>query len=106
MIIVLWLTTLLTTQPPAADAPTAVIRGRVLAGDTGQPLHKAQVRANQIDVPAGATSVAGRENRVATTDAEGRYEFKDLPAGRYSVFASKGAYVGVTWGQQQPNQAG
>src|SRR5204862_3502534 len=32
--------------------------------------------------------------------------FKDLPAGRYSVFASKGAYVGGTWGQQQPNQAG
>jgi len=109
MITALCLTTFIAVQPPAADAPppaTAAIRGRVLAGDTGQPLRKAQLRANQIDVPAGATSVAGRENRVATTDADGRYEFKDLPPGRYGVSASKGAYVGMSWGQEQPNQAG
>jgi hypothetical protein len=77
----------------------------VLAGDTNQPLRKAQVRLFQIDVPAGLNS-ASPENRVATTDADGTYEFKDLPAGRFNLSASKGGYVGIAWGQRQPNEPG
>src|SRR5947208_2027116 len=77
------------TSPPTA---TAVIRGRVTGLDSGQPLRKAQVRVIQFD--AGP----GRENRTTTTDVDGRYEFTDLPAGRYVVNASKGAYVTVVWG--------
>jgi len=106
-----FLAALLVFQPPPPDpqAPppaTVTIRGHVVAGDTGQPLRKAQVRLNQIDAAPGVTTIPGRENRLATTDADGKYEFKDLPPGRYNVFASKGAYVGVSWGQPQPNQAG
>jgi protocatechuate 3,4-dioxygenase beta subunit len=89
-------------MPPRDNAQpakpgTATIRGRVLAADTGQPLRKAQVRA-----------VAGemRENRLATTDADGKYEFKLLPAGRYNISASKGSYVGLQYGQQRPFEPG
>ena len=88
-------------MPPRDNAQpakpgTATIRGRVLAADTGQPLRKAQVR------------VAGemRENRLATTDADGKYEFKLLPAGRYNISASKGSYVGLQYGQQRPFEPG
>src|SRR5204863_849473 len=91
------------TQPPAA---TAIIRGHVIAGDTGQPLRKAQVRLIQIDAQSGFTVGAGRENRLATTDADGRYEFKDLPGGRYNITASKGAYINMSWGQQRANTPG
>ncbi len=98
-------------QPPQPDPQpplpaTATIRGHVVAGDTGQPLRKAQVRLNRIDTTSGVTWSPGRENRLMTTDADGRYEFKDLPAGRYSVSASKGAYVTLSWGQQQSMQPG
>jgi protocatechuate 3,4-dioxygenase beta subunit len=93
-------------QAPAPSPATATIRGHVVAGDTGQPLRKAQVRLNQLDVAPGVGSSPFRENHLATTDADGGYEFKNLPAGRYNLFAAKGAYVGVWWGQQQPNQAG
>jgi protocatechuate 3,4-dioxygenase beta subunit len=89
-------------MPPRDNAQpakpgTATIRGRVLAADTGQPLRKAQVRA-----------VAGemRENRLATTDADGKYEFKLLPAGRYNISANKGSYVGLQYGQQRPFEPG
>src|SRR6185436_11653749 len=75
----------------------AIIRGRVVAADTGQPLRKAQVRISSND---------SRENRMTTTDADGRYEFKELPAGRYTVQASKGSYVQLQYGQLRPFEPG
>jgi hypothetical protein len=76
---------------------TAVIRGRVVAADTGQPLRKAVVRINSPEV---------REGRVATTDEQGRYEIKELPAGRYNLNASKGSYVNLFYGQTRPFEGG
>ena len=36
----------------------------------------------------------------------GAYEFKDLAAGRYSLNASKGSYVGLSYGQTRPLEPG
>ncbi|MFP5380377.1 MAG: carboxypeptidase regulatory-like domain-containing protein, partial [Vicinamibacteria bacterium] len=82
-----------------ADAPatgTAVLRGYVVAADTGEPVRRAIVRAMAANAGGSMTS----------TDAEGRFEFRDLPAGRYMLSASKGGYVGVQYGQRRPNQSG
>ena len=38
--------------------------------------------------------------RLATTDANGRYEIAELPAGRYNVTASKNSYIALSLGQQ------
>jgi len=46
----------------------------------------------------------GRGGGVVSTDADGRFEVKDLPAGRYTISASKAGYVGVSYGQRQPEQ--
>jgi protocatechuate 3,4-dioxygenase beta subunit len=84
-------------QPQAPAAPgTATLRGHIFAGDSGQPLRKAQVR-----IVAGEI----RENRMATTDENGGYEFKEVRAGRYTISASKGSYVNVSYGQQRPTDA-
>src|SRR3954451_13297413 len=80
------------TPPPG----TSTLRGQVFAADTGLPLRKAQVRIFAADI---------RENRMATTDAEGRYEFKEVRAGRYTISANKGSYVGLSYGQQRPLDA-
>ncbi len=97
-------------QAPARTAPpppaSATIRGHVIAGDTGQGLRKAQVRLIQVDVQPDGSNPAGRENRLATTDADGTFEFKDLPAGRYILTASKGSYISVSRGRQQQNAGG
>jgi hypothetical protein len=82
---------------PAPKPGKAIVRGRVVAADTGQPLRKAQVRI---------TSSEFRENRMTTTDTDGKYEFKELPAGRYTVQASKGSYVQLQYGQQRPFEPG
>src|SRR3954465_14104832 len=105
-----WLVTLVlcsrvaSAQPPMPAGPprdnaqpkavgTATIRGHVVAADTGQPLRKAQVRINSPEL---------RENRLTSTDADGKYEFKDVVAGRYNVNASKGSYVSLQYGQVRP----
>src|SRR5207244_5579746 len=88
-------------QMPARDNPqrsgTARFRGHVFAADNGQPLRRAQVRA---------TSPELRENRMATTDTNGAYELKDLPAGRYNLNASKGSFVNLSYGQLRPFEPG
>jgi hypothetical protein len=90
--------------PSATPAPspraTAVIRGHVLAGDTGQPLRQAQVRLMALD------GRDGNGNHVSTTDADGSYEFKDLRAGRYHLLATKNPYIPLSYGQTRPFAGG
>src|SRR5690349_17062792 len=88
-------------QPPrdntASQPGTAILRGRVVAADTGQPLRKAMVRMFAGEI---------RENRMTATDVDGRYEFKEVKAGRYTITAQKGSYVSLQYGQQRPFEAG
>ena len=44
--------------------------------------------------------------KTSLTDADGRYEFRDLPAGRFTVNASKSGYVMVQYGQSRPFESG
>ena len=71
---------------------TAVIRG-IVTSDTGTPVRRAQVRANAGGMPGG---------RVTSTDADGRYELRDLPAGRWNVSVSKPGFVTQRYGQRRP----
>jgi protocatechuate 3,4-dioxygenase beta subunit len=84
---------------PGETAPkgTAVIRGRVVAGDSGAPIRRARVQAMSMD---------GRGGGVTSTNADGLYEIKELAAGRYSLFASKGGFVNVQFGQRLPATMG
>ena len=75
---------------------TAVLKGQVLAS-TGGPVRRAQVRA---------MSMEGRGGGVTSTDAEGNYEIKELPAGRYNLMASKGGFVQGNYGQRRPGEPG
>ena len=95
-------------QPPPFPTPprdnaqatqpgTATLRGHVVSADTGQPLRKAQVRIFSPEL---------RENRLATADGDGRYEFKEVKPGRYNVTASKGSYVQLQYGQTRPFEPG
>jgi len=47
-----------------------------------------------------------REPRSASTDLSGRYEIGELPAGRYTVTASRAGYVTISHGQTRPNEMG
>ena len=77
--------------PVRVDPLTASIGGRVTS-NTGGPLRRAEVRAIS---ESGLT-------RLATTDAEGRYLVRDLPAGTFTLHVSKTGFVPLYFGQRRP----
>ena len=81
---------------PQLKTGTGRITGRVLSTDTGAPLRRAQVRLSAPEIGV----------KMALTDAEGRFEFKELPAGRFTLNASKSGYVNVQYGQTRPFESG
>jgi hypothetical protein len=76
---------------------TATLRGHVVAADTGRPLRKALVRIVAPEI---------HENRTTTTEDDGRYEFKEVKAGRYTINATKGSYITLSYGQTRPLDTG
>jgi carboxypeptidase family protein len=73
------------------DPLTATISGRVTT-ETGAPIRRAEIRA---------TSNGGLA-RFATTDTEGRYVVRDLPAGDFTLHVSKSGFVPLYFGQRRP----
>jgi hypothetical protein len=91
-------------MPPRAARPgedpqrgSSVLRGYVTAADTGNPIRRALVRV---------TSQDGRGGGMTQTDADGRFELKELLGGRYTLTVSKAGYVSMSYGQRRPEQQG
>src|SRR5262245_20952735 len=78
-----------------AVATSGTISGHVLAADTGRPVSRARVFITAPDLPQG---------RGMLTDDSGVFQFGDLPAGRYSVMASKTGFLTLSFGQRRPLQ--
>ena len=79
-------------EPLRIDPLTASISGRITTADTGAPLRRAEVRA-----------ISDRGLiRLATTDDQGRFTVRDLPAGTFSLHASKTGFVALYFGQRRP----
>ena len=88
--------------PPTRDtaqqaAGTGIIAGTVRASGSGSPVRRARVRLAAPELRGG---------RSILTDDEGRFIFIGLPAGRYTVAASKAGFVEMTYGATRPGRAG
>ncbi|MEN3338770.1 MAG: hypothetical protein V7647_2446 [Acidobacteriota bacterium] len=71
-------------SPAARAASTASISGHVLSGADGAPLARARVTL---------VSPALTDPRVALSRAGGEYDFVHLPAGSYTITASRSGYA-------------
>jgi protocatechuate 3,4-dioxygenase beta subunit len=79
-----------------AKTGTGRLRGRVTAADSGAIVRRALVQISSPDIGS----------KTAFTDAQGRYEFRDLPAGRFNLSVSKSGFVTMQYGQNRPFQSG
>jgi hypothetical protein len=83
-------------QPGSEPVPaTGIVRGRVTSAN-GVPLRGAEVRVRDPN---------GRENRLVTTDEEGRFEVGNLVPGSWTVSAAKGGFLTQQYGQRGPFSA-
>ena len=74
-------------QQPASP-PGASLRGTITDADTTKPLRMARVTA---------TNPATRQAHTTQTGADGRFEFRDLPAAKYEVSVAKARYAVTPW---------
>ena len=73
--------------PRASPAGTGIIRGRVVAADNGVPIRRALVTISGIDS-------LGRFTETIYTDAQGRYEVRELLPGSYILSARPNQFQG------------
>ena len=91
-----------TVQPPRDARSDRVlgsgsIAGRVVDRDTHQPIRWATMSVIDPSIQFQGS---------ATTDAEGRYRFDDLPQGGYLVRARKAGFVSLAYGSRKPREIG
>jgi protocatechuate 3,4-dioxygenase beta subunit len=79
--------------PPSLPTGTGRISGRI-TGSNGQPLRHATVRVNAL---------TGAGTKSTMTDADGRYELRELPAGRFNVTAAHASHISMSYGQRRPD---
>lgn len=73
-----------------------IIRGRVVAAADGRPLHRVRVTVN-TQIPNPPSGV---------TDTRGIFEIAGVPAGAYSLTATRAGYLTIQYGQRRPREAG
>ena len=115
--------------PGAAQAPEtkAAISGSVVRATTGEPIVRATITLTHVSGPgnglaprgganaggpaAGARGRGGQPqqqslNVTATTDDQGRFQFKDLEAGSYRIVAARNGFARQEYGQRSFNRPG
>jgi hypothetical protein len=94
-----------TFQGPAQAPPrdtitqkgTASLKGKVVAAESGKPVRRVQVSLSSPDLS---------ESRSMSTNAQGVFEFKELPAGRYTISATRAGFLRLQYGQKRPGEPG
>lgn len=91
------------SQQPPGPAPatgTAVLAGQVIDETTKQPLGGVVVTLAMVNPPARAGGPSTSTRRAAAlSNAEGRFVFRDVPAGKFTVTSSLAGYAAGAVGQ-------
>src|SRR5579871_4633774 len=88
----------LRAQNAAAPAGTAQLSGRVVTADAGStPVRRAIVTIKGSELPLG---------RSVVSDDVGRFVFERLPAGHFTVTASRAAFLSMAYGAKAPGRPG
>jgi carboxypeptidase family protein len=84
--------------PPTVRPGTAALRGRVVDAQDNHPLRRVRLTLTGAGLPPGGLPVS--------TDDQGRYEFTELPAGRFTLTAQRSGFLPLRYGQRRPLELG
>ena len=82
---------------PALAKGTASIKGKVVAAVGGRALRRVQISLSSPELG---------EAKSVSTNSEGTFEFTELPAGRYTLTASRAGYLRMSYGQRRHGEGG
>jgi hypothetical protein len=85
------------TQQQQVAVGTGSISGAIVTEGAGTPVRRARVTLSGGEI---------RTPRSVVTNDEGQFGFVALPAGRYTMTASKAGYVNITYGAKRPGRPG
>src|SRR6266498_1300926 len=75
---------------------TAIVRGKIVNAE-GRPLRRVQLRLSGEAIPEG---------RTTSTNGLGKFEIRELPAGRFNLSASRAGYLPMAFGQTRIGEPG
>jgi hypothetical protein len=87
----------------AIPAGKGSITGSIAIAGAGQPARRARV---VLSFSSSSESGSGGGSQTMTTDDNGTFTFSALPAGRFSLMASKPGYISGSYGQKRPGRSG
>ena len=82
---------------PAPAAGTGVISGIVTSDNSGSPVRRVRLTLSGVELRGGRSTI---------TDDQGRFTFSAIPAGRFTLTASKAGYVDIAYGAKRPGRPG
>src|SRR5262245_18000970 len=82
---------------PALAKGTGSIKGKVVAATGGRPLRRVQISLSSPELS---------EAKTASTNSEGVFEITELPAGRYTLMATRAGYLRMSYGQRRHGETG
>lgn len=84
-------------QAQQAQASTGIISGVVTSEGSGSPIRRARVTLSAPEVRGGRTTI---------TNDQGQFTFTALPAGRFTMIASKPGYIDIPYGAKRAGRPG
>jgi hypothetical protein len=98
----------LAAQQPVTPPATAsgLIVGQVVDADSGRPIGESIVTLNANSAQALSPIAAAAAAQKVIADSNGRFVFRDLPKGSYSLTTFKSGYVTGVYGRMVPRGPG
>lgn len=103
-VLVLCGVSIIANQAPVQTPGTGVVAGQVIDDTTKRPVGGAVVTLSAMAAPGQPPIPAAQARRgVAVANSEGRFVFRDVPAGTFSLAATQNGHAPGATGRRRPN---
>lgn len=89
-------------QPPRPDPHSGLIVGQVLDAASGRPVGGAVVAIGGVPPVRSGNDILVQQRPRILTGSDGRFVFRDLPRGSFSITATKGGFAEGSFGRRRP----